>query len=292
MRDKNSLKSYGMLLASLFIFGTLGVYRKFLTVTSASISFYRSVFGALFLILFMKLKGKNIKQIFKLELKAFLLLFLAGIILGVNWLLLFEGYKYAAVSLVILCCYMEPLFVIIMSAVLFHERLTLKKILCFTAALIGMILISGVIETGLPDQSSLTGMLYGLGSGLFYALLVIVNKFIKGVDADIKTIIQLIGAAVSMIPYIIFTNAFADDLWTVQSIILMAVICVVNTALAYTLYFGSMDGLQAHTIALLSYIDPVTTLSLAALILGERLTAFGILGAVLILGSAVICELN
>lgn len=290
--QKNSFKSLLMLLASLLIFGTLGTYRKFLTLTSASIAFYRSVIGVAFLILFMKIRRDDIKKIFALDLKTFLLLFLTGVILGVNWLFLFEGFNYAPVSLVSLSCYMHPMFVIAISAVLFNEKITLKKALCFAAALIGMFFISGVIEAGIPERENLAGIVYGLISGVLYGLVLILNKYVRGVDPYIKTIIQLAGAALSMIPYLLFTNGFAGDIWSVKAVILMAVIGVINTGAAYVLYFGSMDGLRAQTIALLGYLDPVITVTLAALILGERLTIWGITGAVLILGAAVICELG
>ncbi|MBQ3377608.1 MAG: EamA family transporter, partial [Synergistaceae bacterium] len=56
--------------------------------------------------------------------------------------------------------------------------------------------------------------------------------------------------------------------------------------------FASMDGLKAHTIAIFGYLDPVTALILAALILGESLSIYGIIGVILILGAALVCELE
>ena len=68
------------------------------------------------------------------------------------------------------------------------------------------------------------------------------------------------------------------------------IVGLVHTGIAYALYFGSVDGLKAQTVALLSYVDPITALILSALILHEQLTVYGILGAVLIIGAAVVSE--
>jgi drug/metabolite transporter (DMT)-like permease len=70
----------------------------------------------------------------------------------------------------------------------------------------------------------------------------------------------------------------------------VVIVGIVHTGFAYVLYFGSMDGLKAQSIAMLSYIDPVTALLLSALVLREPLTAAGAAGAIMILLSAVISE--
>ena len=73
-------------------------------------------------------------------------------------------------------------------------------------------------------------------------------------------------------------------------VILLTVVGVVHTGIAYVLYFGSMDGLRAQSVAILSYIDPVSALLFSALLLGEKLSLPGIIGAAMIIGAAVISE--
>nr|MBQ6740833.1 DMT family transporter [Synergistaceae bacterium] len=143
-------------------------------------------------------------------------------------------------------------------------------------------------------RGDITGMLCGLCSGFLYALVVIFNKFIKGVDPYAKTIIQLAASSCAMLPYMFFKQSYAGDVWNLNSLILMLIIGVVNTGLAYALYFGSIENknLKAQTIALFGYLDPVTALILAALILGESLSIYGIIGVILILGAALVCELE
>ena len=74
------------------------------------------------------------------------------------------------------------------------------------------------------------------------------------------------------------------------TVIIVLIVGIVHTGIAYALYFGSMENLKAQSVAVLSYLDPVFALILSAVILGERMTVFGIIGAVLIIGSAIISE--
>ena len=71
---------------------------------------------------------------------------------------------------------------------------------------------------------------------------------------------------------------------------MLLIVGFVHTGVAYALYFGSMDGLKTQSIAIISYLDPISALVLSALILGETMTMYGIIGAVLILGAAFCLE--
>ena len=158
-----------------------------------------------------------------------------------------------------------------------------------------------VLVTGLPDSSAasafsasdnLKGILLGLGAAALYAAVIIVNKKGAPVDAYEKTILQLFSAAAVLVPYLLVTENFSALQLTGRDVLLLLVLGIVHTGIAYALYFGSMDGLRAQTIALFSYIDPVVALFLSALLLREPLTAAGMIGAVLILGSAAFSELT
>ena len=117
-----------------------------------------------------------------------------------------------------------------------------------------------------------------------------VNKKLPEVPAFEKTVIQLGSAAATILPY----TLFAEDLSTAEispvSVAMLITVGILHTGIAYALYFGSIGNLPAQTAAIFSYIDPVTAILLSAFLLGEELSAFGIIGAVLILGGAVLSE--
>ena len=120
--------------------------------------------------------------------------------------------------------------------------------------------------------------------------MIILNKKIEGVDAYQKTIVQLASSAAALLPYLLANRAFSGVTVDAKTIVLVLVVGVVHTGVTYALYFGSMSGLRAQTISALSYIDPVAAMIVSAVVLREGLSALGLIGAALIIGSAVAGE--
>ena len=289
MKEKRVL-SYSMLIGSMLIFGTIGIFRRYIPLSSGLLAFARGLLGGLCLLAFTRFSGRSAKK--PIDRKKLRILILSGMIMGINWMLLFEAYNYTTVATATLCYYMAPTIVILLSPLLFKEKLGIKNSLCAIIAIVGMALVSGIAESGGIQSTDLKGILFGLGAACFYAGVVILNKLAPVEDAYRKTTIQLFSAAVIMIPYLLLTENFAGFHLDGLSVVMLLVVCIVHTGIAYALYFGSMNGLKAQSIAVLSYIDPVSALILSALILHESLTVYGLIGAVLIIGSALGSEIR
>lgn len=283
-------KSKLSLILSMFIFGTIGIFRRYIPLPSSLLAMTRGAIGVAFLLIFMMLKKEKVN--FKEIKNKLLILCISGVAIGFNWILLFEAYNYTTVATATLCYYMAPVFVIMASPFLFKEKLTLKKLICVIIALAGMVLVSGVIETGFSGISELKGVLFGIGAATLYASVVLMNKKTAGVPAYPKTAIQLGSAAIVLLPYTLLTENLAELTFEPLTIIMLIVVGVVHTGITYALYFGSMDNLKAQTVAIFSYIDPVVAIILSALILKEEMSIFGVIGAVLVLGSTMASELN
>ncbi len=172
------------------------------------------------------------------------------------------------------------------------ETLTPKKILCILGALTGMILISGVLQNKGMHFSEMKGILFGVGAAFFYAAVILLNKKLKDISAYDKTMIQLASASIVLLPYALLTEDFKTISLTPLSVILLLVVGILHTGICYTLYFGSMRYLKAQTVAIFSYIDPVVAIILSAAILHEKMDLLSIAGAVMILGSTLISELQ
>lgn len=289
-RNGNDRKSVVMFVTSMLIFGTIGIFRRYIPVSSAFLAFSRGVLGGLFLLLFMKLRQSPVRE--KLPVHTAIWLAVTGAVMGVNWIMLFEAYNHTTVSVATLCYYMQPTIVMLLSPIFFREKLTLKKCLCASVAIIGMALVSGVIGGEGAKSGDITGILLGLGAAIFYSAVVIMNKRIVGIDAYQKTTVQLFSAGIVMIPYMLFKGGSGSAEFSMTTVILLLIVGIVHTGIAYVLYFGSMDGLKAQSVAILSYIDPVSALLFSALLLKEPLDAVGIIGAIMIIGSAVISEIQ
>ena len=285
----NDRRSVLMLVASMLVFGTIGVFRRYIPVSSAFLAFSRGILGGLCILAFIRLKKKSAQD--RIPTRALLGLIVSGALIGINWMLLFEAYSHTTVAVATLCYYMQPTIVMLLSPLIFREKLTARKSVCAAVAIAGMIFVSGVLDSG-ARGGSLRGVLLGLGAAAFYAAVVIMNNMIRGIDAYRKTMIQLLSAGLVMVPYLLLTGGFSGGEFTATAVILLLVVGIVHTGIAYVLYFGSMDGLRVQTVAILSYIDPVSALLFSALLLREQLSLPGVIGAVMIIGSAVVSEMQ
>ena len=273
---------------SMVIFGTIGIFRKYIPLSSSMIAFVRGVIGALFLVAVVLLSRKKISfSAFKMNA---LYLIASGTFIGFNWILLFESYNYTSVAVATLCYYMAPVIVMILSPFILKERMSARKWKCVSAALLGMVFVSGVLNTRLTTLSEIKGILFGLGAATLYAFVILINKKIHDISPYDKTIYQLGIAAIILLPYTLLTEEISFDIET-KTVMLLLLVGIVHTGITYFLYFGSMGSLPAQTVALYSYIDPIVAIILSALLLKENFGVYEILGTVLILGSTIICEL-
>lgn len=277
------------LILAMVIFGTIGIFRKYIPLSSGLVACVRGILGVTFLLAFIKIKKIRMdREAIKEHL---MILLISGGFIGLNWVLLFESYRYTSVAVATLCYYMAPIFVMIVSPFLLKEKLTVKKAVCVIVALIGMIFVSGVLDGGISDVSELKGILFGLGAAALYASVVMMNQKLRKVPTYDKTIMQLGAAAVVLIPYILLVEDLGAVMLTPLITIMLMIVGVVHTGIAYALYFGSMNDLKAQTVALFSYIDPIVAIFLSALFLKEPMTLYSAIGAVLVLGATMISEL-
>lgn len=277
-----------LLTLSMVIFGTIGIVRRFLLLPSDVLAFGRGIMGGTFLLIILKARKQRFDKT-RISGRRFLLLVLTGAMIGLNWILLFEAYHYTTVAVATLCYYMQPVIVILLSPIVLKEKLKRQQILCVAVSVAGMVLVSGVTGQGAADQH-LKGVAYGLGAAALYALVVIVNKRITKIPAFEKTIIQLFSAAIVLVPYMAVSGSLHPYELTAAGVILFLIAGIVHTGIAYVMYFASIEQLPARTCALMSYIDPVTAVILSAVLLHEPMGVAGIIGTILIIGSAVYSE--
>ena len=277
------------LIFSVSVFGTIGIFVRWIGLPSSVIALVRGAVGAAFLLLLARFRHAPIDRA---TLRSrWQLLLLSAAMMSFNWITLFEAYRYTTVATATLCYYMAPIFVTLISPILLKERLTARKLLCVFLALAGMVFVSGVPQSGLPGPSEAKGILLALCSAALYAGVILINKYLAGVPAYDRTLLQLACAAAVMIPYILLTEDLSAMSVTPLGAVLLLIVAVFHTGWCYALYFGSMTVLSAQTVALFSYIDPIVAILLSALLLREPLGWSGILGAALVLGSTLVSEL-
>lgn len=274
------------MIVSMLTFGTIGLFVKNIGFPSSFIAFARAFIGSAFIAVFMlvsrhSVDWKSVKNNLKL-------LIPSGIAMGFNWIALFEAYRFTGVAVGTLCYYMAPVILIVVSSFLLKEKLTVIKIISVLSAIAGEVLISGVLS---GTVKSAKGIALGLVAAVLYASVVLMNKFVKDISPVETTFIQLVTAAVIMIPYILFTENIQEFVFDKKSIFVTIIVGVFHTGIVYMVYFASMVKIPAQTTAVFSYIDPVTAIILSAVVLHEEFTAIQLVGTVLILGATLFNEL-
>lgn len=269
-----------MLIASMVIFGTLGPFVRNIPVASGELALYRAVLAALLIGAFLLLTRQKIP--FAAIRREVPLLLISGMAMGINWILLFEAYKYTTVSVATLSYYFAPVIVTVVCPILFKEKLTGRQILCFVMSTLGLVLITGIGEVG--GGRGMIGILFGLGAAVFYAAVILLNKFIRNVEGIHRTFLQFLAAIVILLPYVLMTGGMMLGGMNAVGWANLLIVGLVHTGLTYCMYFSSLKELPGQKAAILSYIDPLVAVLISVTVLGETMTAQQAIGGVLILG--------
>lgn len=270
-----------MLILSMAIFGTIGLFRRNIDISSGELAFYRAVLATVFIGLFLLVTKSRIP--FAKIKKQIPLLIISGTAMAFNWILLFEAYNYTTVSAATLSYYFAPVLVTLLCPVLFKEKMTIRQWICFVMSTVGIVLITG-IGTFAAGSNHFKGILFGLGAACLYATVILLNKFIKGVDGIHRTFMQFVAASVSLLPYVLLTDGINIGKLDGKGLLLLLIVGLVHTGITYCMYFSSLKELPGQKAAILSYIDPLVAVICSVVILHEEMTVPQIIGGALILG--------
>ena len=278
-----------MLIASMAVFGTLGIFVRNIPISSGKLALYRAILAAALIAVYLlvtrqKIPVKNIKREIPL-------LLISGVAMGINWILLFEAYNYTTVSVATLSYYFAPVIVTAVCPFLFREKLTMKQIVCFVMSTLGLVLITGIGDVG-KGGTDLIGILFGLGAAVFYAAVILLNKFIKKVEGIHRTFLQFIAAIITLIPYVAVTSGIAPDRMNGIGWACLLIVGLIHTGVTYCMYFSSLKELPGQKAAILSYIDPLVAVLVSVLLLKETMTVWQVVGGILILGFTLWNEIS
>lgn len=274
-------KSRAMMVTAMTVFGTLALFVRNISVSSGELALYRAVMAALLIGAYFLVTGQKID--FRAIRRELPLLLLSGIAMGINWILLFEAYRYTTVSVATLSYYFAPVIVTVACPILFKEKMGAKQWICFVMSTLGIVLITGIGDLSGSNTHAL-GILFGFGAAVFYATVILLNKFIKGVAGIQRTFLQFLAAIVILLPYVLCTGGMTLSTMNSTGWINLLIVGILHTGITYCLYFSSLKELPGQEAAILSYIDPLVAVAVSVFLLGEQMTAAQIVGGALILG--------
>ena len=277
-------KAFIKYISALLLFGLNGIVASHIPLNSYEIVFLRTLIGSILLIaLFLIGKGKFHIKAYK---KDTFFIVLSGIAMGTSWMFLYEAYQQIGVSLSSLLYYCGPVIVMILSPIIFHEKLTAPKLLGFATVLVGIFLVNG----NTVGSSNPWGLFCGAMSAVMYFFMVTLNKQSKNISGMENSVIQLV---VSFLTVAIFTGIKQGFILDVPASawVWIFVLGILNTGVGCYLYFSPLAKLPVQTVAVCGYLEPLSAVVFATLLLGEKMTIIQIVGAVCIIGGAMIGEL-
>lgn len=283
----NGLFTY---LAALLLFGSNGIIAAAIALPSSDIVLLRTFLGALSLITILATSQHHKLQAPSRPREAAALL-LSGAALGASWIFLFRAYQTIGVGVSSLLYYCGPIIVMALSPLIFGEKLTGGKIAGFVAVACGAFLIAA---QGLGGNMPIAGIVCGIASAFCYALMVIAGKgaHIEGLE---NSTLQVCAAFVTALVLTLITQGAPSFLsagiaasidWRA-----VAMLGVVNTGIGCLLYFSAVAKLPVQTVAVVGYLEPLSAVVFSAALLGEAITPVRLMGAALIIGGAIFCEL-
>lgn len=284
----NGLFTY---LAALLLFGSNGIIAAAIALPSSDIVLLRTFLGAFSLVTILAITQRHKLQAPSRPREAAALI-LSGAALGASWIFLFRAYQTIGVGVSSLLYYCGPIIVMALSPFIFGEKLTGGKIAGFIAVACGAFLIAA---QGLGGNMPIAGIVCGIASAFCYALMVIASKGAPRIEGLENSALQLSAAFVTALVLTLVTQGtpsfFSPGIATSTDWRAVAMLGVVNTGIGCLLYFSAVAKLPVQTVAVVGYLEPLSAVVFSTVLLGEVITPVRLMGAALIIGGALFCEL-
>ena len=275
-------KSYIKYIFALLLFGSNGIVANKIMLSSIEIVFWRTLIGSLFLIILFTINKE--KFTFLEKKKEVLPLGISGVAMGASWMFLYEAYQQIGVSMASLCYYCGPIIVMILSPILFHEKLTKQKVIGFIIVLFGIVLVNGQLNT----KSNTWGLFCGMMSAIMYAFMVIFNKKAEHIVGLENSMLQLVFSFLTVLCFVGIHSGLVMP--SSNDLVPILVLGIFNTGIGCYFYFSSIGKLPIQTVAICGYLEPLSAVIFAVIFLKEIMSISQIIGAIFIISGAIFCE--
>lgn len=279
-------KHYIKYFAALLMFGMNGIVASFIVLNSYEIVLTRTMIGSLLLISIFIITKQEI-HVFDNK-KHFLFLVVSGIAMGTSWMFLYEAYKQIGVGIASLAYYCGPVIIMVLSPILFNEKLTWQKIVGVLGVLIGMLCVN---LQAFNEEKTTWGLFCGIMSAAMYAVMVIFNKKAENITGLENSMWQLITSFVTVAIFIVIKQGFSINI-EINSVLPILILGIFNTGIGCYFYFSSIGNLPVQTVAICGYLEPLSAVIFSVIFLSESMELVQIVGAVLIIGCAAFGELS
>lgn len=281
MRDKNV--SLLEIHAAVLLFGLSGLFGRLVDLPAVFIVLGRVFFASIFLFTMLKV-GKIGMRIGSAG--DALLLLAAGAVLTLHWTAFYQTVKVSTVAVAVVTFSTFPFFLTFIEPPLFHEKIKRRDIFFAALMLFGVWLIVPEFDAG--NRTTL-GIIWGMASSLSYAVLSLLNRRLaKNYSGAVTAFYEQAAAAVLLLPVLFLAPAAPGR----GDLALLALLGVVFTGAAHSLYINGMKNVRAQTAGMIAGLESVYGIAAAALFLSEYPSPAEILGGAVILGAALLSTAN
>jgi len=283
MKQKENRLALASLHVAVLLFGLSGVIGRFVGVPAHDIAWGRSLCSSLLLLLLLKLLREPLKLDSRRD---YVLALCGGAVLAFHWTAFFLSIKAASVAVGTVTFSSFPLFTVLLEPVIFREKPQPRQLLLAAVMAVGVVIT--VPELSFRSEAA-RGALWGVASAASYAVLALINRSLSARYSSVKICMYQQGtAALVLTPFVLATGA----VWTRTDVLGVAVIGVVCTAAAFSLFVRAQRYVRAGVAAVVSGMETVYGIVFAALFLGEYPDPGAILGAALIITAAALSSLK
>lgn len=284
---KENNKPFTAVITSCILFGMIGMFVKGITdMDAGSILFYRLFFGFTVILGYLVIFG-GIRKI-KLKQKKFHLLLL-GILNTVTMFAYFSAIRHTGIPVAVLLLYTAPIYVTLLSPLLLKEHVTLRDMLALTLSISGILLAVNPLNiyggTASEGGDYIKGIFFGLLSGLSYGCSIMTVNYLKGAYPAVEQMFW--STSVSLILLLPFGASVSVPV-LLENLRLLIPLGIIATAFASLLYLRGVARMKAQTAAVLSLLEPVSSICFCCLLLGEPVQPNTIGGCLFLLAGAAL----
>lgn len=262
---------------AVLLFGVAGVFGKLLALSPITIVFGRVLFASIALYIALVAQKTRIKLDSK---KDYIGMLALGGLLAFHWIAFFQSIQLSTVAIGLLTFSSFPIFVTFIEPLMFKTKLRSTDIVLSVITLIGVVLVIPKLE---PGSSLVIGSIWGVLSGLSFAVLSLLNKsYTERYSGMIIAFYQDCSAAALLLPAVLFIR----PVFNLKDILLLLILGVVFTGVSHSLFVSSLSKVKAHTASIAACLEPVYGILFGVLLIGELPTLKVLLGGAVIVGAA------
>lgn len=281
--SETSRKSLVEIHLATLLFGLAGLFGKWIALSPFLIVLGRVFFASLTLGILLWAMKQSLRGILRRHAG---LLVLLGLILAGHWAAFFQSIRVSSVAVGLLSYSSFPAFTVLLEPLLSRERLDRKNLLLAALCLIGVFLIIPRFDLG---ERAYQGVLWGLVSGLTFAVLAVFNRRLAQSHSSLEiAFLEDLFASLFLLPFLIALQARVSY----KDLGLLAILGVVCTAVSHTLFIQGMRHVRAQAASIISSLEPVYGIVLALVLLGEVPAPRTLAGGAIILTAALLVSLK